>query len=238
MTVSIVTPWLNHPELVDDYFSAISISSRETPELIIVDDGSDEPLSFAEIRFEENRGFCAANNAGLERATGDVVVFMNNDVAPLRVGWLDELLAELRPMTLVGPRIRNDLHGQVAGIRFPYLDGWLMVANTDEILRLGGWDERYDKAGPAYYSDNDLSLRARLAGITLREVRNVGIRHKVSQTTGGPSAETLRIARINYRIFAETVEEKLELELDVEDPFEQLEFRGEVVVAPVPGELP
>jgi GT2 family glycosyltransferase len=50
----------------------------------------------------------------------------------------------------------------------------------NDLLDLGGFDESFEE--PAYYSDNDLCFRARLEGMTLREVR-AGIHHKGGATT-------------------------------------------------------
>ncbi len=54
---------------------------------------------------------------------------------------------------------------------------------TADIRRIGGWDVAYDRAGPAYFSDNAFSLQARLHEITLRELFP-GIRHKGGMTGG------------------------------------------------------
>jgi GT2 family glycosyltransferase len=177
MTVAIVTPWHNHPELEGDYMDAIAASVYD--ELIIVDNGSTPPLDFAEIRFGTNRGFTAACNAGLHAATSDIVLFLNNDIEMIRPDWLDRIRAALAPGVLVGAQLRTDPHAAVDGERFPYLDGWCVAGMRDDLLDLGGFDETLEE--PAYYSDNLLSLEARAAGMTLLEVAG-GLRHKLNQT--------------------------------------------------------
>ena len=47
-------------------------------EIILVDDGSDEPISGATIR-KENGGFYTARNAGIEKATGDIICSLDDD---------------------------------------------------------------------------------------------------------------------------------------------------------------
>jgi len=185
MTVSIVTAWLNHPELAADYFAAIA--DEPLDELLIVDNGSVPPLEFATVRLDYNAGFVGASNIGLAQATADIVVFLNNDIAG-EPGWLEKLCAQVEPGVLVGANLRYDPHGSVDGQPLPYLDGWCLAGMRLDLVELGGFDDGYQE--PAYYSDNDLCLRARAQGMVLREVR-VSLRHKVGQTAiDGDPAKT------------------------------------------------
>jgi len=179
-TVAIVTPWLDHPELVEDYAAAVRCRSHRD-ELIVVDNGSASPVPLPGLRFSENLGFAAASNAGLAAASTDAVVFLNNDVAATSPDWLDRIREAVEPGVLAGAQLRFDPHGSVDGEPLPYLDGWCLAGMRDDLDALGGFDESFDE--PAYYSDNDLCLRARAHGMTLREVR-VGLRHKLNVTAG------------------------------------------------------
>src|SRR4051812_5708383 len=89
MTIAIVTAWRDHPELAAEYFAAVEPAAPD--QLVIVDDGSIEPVEFASLRLDESVGFCSANNAGLALVETEYVCFVNNDVGPLRDGWLDEI---------------------------------------------------------------------------------------------------------------------------------------------------
>lgn len=173
-----VTPWLDHPELSDDYWEAISQAGPGLQALVI-DNASDPPLPNAH-RLEENAGFSRASNVGLRLATTDAVLFLNNDIAATGRDWAQPIREALEPGVLVGCRLRFDEHGDVDGMSLPYLDGWCLAGMTDDLRDLGGFDESFHE--PAYYSDNDLCFRARLAGMVLREVP-VGLRHKGGQTT-------------------------------------------------------
>lgn len=177
-SLTIVTPWLNHPELTPDYLTVVS-GRQAADRLCVIDNGSFPPVPLEGIRLETNLGFAAASNVGLNHADTDAVLFLNNDVALLEHGWLDRIRAALEPGVLVGARLRTDTHGSVDGQSLPYLDGWCLAGMRDDLLEIGGWDE--DLQEPAYYSDNLLSLRARAAGMTLREVK-VGLLHKESVT--------------------------------------------------------
>ena len=83
---------------------------REEFEVILVDDGSPEPVgSFPGIRVirQENRGSGAARMTGVEQARGRFVAFTDDDCRPVP-GWLSRLKAVLQddPDTAVaGPTI-------------------------------------------------------------------------------------------------------------------------------------
>jgi GT2 family glycosyltransferase len=177
-SISVVTPWHNHPELAPEYKHATSVL-RTTDELIVVDNGSTPPLGGA-IRLEENMGFSPACNRGLFAAKSEAVLFLNNDIWATDSEWLEKIRGELEPGVLVGAKLRFDQHGNVNGESLPYLDGWCLAGMRDNLLELGGFDETYEE--PAYYSDNDLCFRARLQGMSLREVR-CGIHHKGGKTS-------------------------------------------------------
>lgn len=205
MTIALVTPWRGNEHLALDYFAAVEPENPD--QLVIVDDGSDTPLDFAATRLEAPRGFCAASNAGLALVETEYVVFLNNDVAGLRRGWLDEIRAQVEPGVVLGP-LRFDPHGAVDGVEYPYVDGWCLAMLTEDARRLGGWDETYDDAGPAYFSDNALSFQARVAGLRLRELRP-GLRHKGGQTGGMDKARFDHALAVNAELFAAQVREKV-----------------------------
>lgn len=191
-TIAVVTPWIDHPELEADYAQAIRWGRPE--QLLVIDNGSDPPLTLPGLRSETNLGFCAANNLGLEHATTDAVLFLNNDVYATDPGWLRQIRDALQPGVLVGPALRYDRHA--GGL--PYLDGWCLAGMTSDLRDLGGWDETLQE--PAYWSDNLLCLRARAAGITLREVK-CGIRHKLNGSTSPRHPATVAATAANHEQF-------------------------------------
>jgi len=176
MKVTVVTPWHNHRELERDYWNALR---REDCDVIVVDNASDPPLPNA-WRLDRNSGFSHASNLGLQMARTDAVLFLNNDVYATETGWLSKLTDALEPGVLVGPVIRYEQHTQYSDFQLPYIDGWCLLGMRDDLLELGGFDESYEE--PAYYSDNDLCLRARADGMTLREAP-CGINHKAGRTS-------------------------------------------------------
>jgi len=61
-------------------------SARGFDEIILVDDGSIEPIVGATVRHEKNLGLYEAKNTGIRLATGDIICFLDDD---------DELVPEI-----------------------------------------------------------------------------------------------------------------------------------------------
>jgi glycosyltransferase involved in cell wall biosynthesis len=188
-SIAIITPWHNHLELADDYFTAVN-RRRPIDELLIVDCGSTPALPFATLRSDLNLGFVGGSNLGLEHATADVVLFLNNDVRLLRSHWLEEFRDEVESGVLVGS-LRFDRHADFQGQSLPYIDGWCLAGMRDDLLELGGFDSQLQE--PAYFSDNLLCLEARAAGMMLRDVR-VGLSHLKNVTAGSAFEPTVQAA--------------------------------------------
>lgn len=191
-SLTVVTPWKNHPELTRGYWHAIH--AAHNIDVLVIDDGSEPPLPNA-VRIAPS-GFSVACNTGLDLAQSDGVLFLNNDIALTKPGWDIPVREALEEGVLVGAELRYDPHGSVEETPLPYLDGWCLAGFRRDLLELGGFDETYDE--PAYYSDNDLCLRARLAGMTLREVK-VGLRHKKNATAGPSTDEHVMAATLANR---------------------------------------
>ncbi len=106
-------------------------------ELVLVDNGSTEPETFTLLdRLDARPGvavrrdprpfnWAALNNAAVDDARGDVLLFLNNDVEALRPGWLAALAAQA---------LRADV-GAV-GARLLYPGG--RVQHAGVVLGLGG----------------------------------------------------------------------------------------------------
>jgi len=204
-TIAVCTAWRDHLELAPDYFAAVETGKPD--QLVIVDDASDPPLEFAAARMEEPSGFCTTNNVALALVETDAVVMLNNDVAMLRPTWLQEIRDRVEPGVILAP-LRFDPHGAVDDVDYPYADGWCLAAMTEDLRRIGGWDETYDVAGPAYYSDNALSFQARMQGMLLRELRP-GLRHFGGRTGGQDQVRFELALAANRVLFGDQVRETL-----------------------------
>jgi GT2 family glycosyltransferase len=187
MTISIVTPWHNHPELIADYERAV-----QGAQVVIVDNISDtdtyaglrsmaEHLGATFVANPVNAWFAAACNQGLAHATGDIIVMLNNDIIA-EPGWLAAVERDVKGDGLYGPETHVKI---IQGRPLLYVDGWCVAARREVWQRLGGFDA-VTFAKP-YWEDVDLSWRAVQKGYTLHQrrwkVRHLG--NTTSRTVAG-----------------------------------------------------
>lgn len=178
-------------------------------ELIVVDgastDGSVEYLDHLAltkknikiINCKKLYNFAINNNLGLKLATGDFIVFLNNDtmVSP---DWLVKMESHFINVPLdnigaVGPVCNNSNGKQSVGIQEPLrwydehrgqwtmtgvLFGWCMMFRKPVLDLIGGFDERFENG----HEDNDLCLRAQLAGYKLVIAVDIYIYHEGQAT--------------------------------------------------------
>jgi GT2 family glycosyltransferase len=103
-TCSIIVPAHNRASLTRQCLNTL-LAERDSAvrrEIVVVDDGSTDLTGellraygdlIQTVRNEVALGFAGACNAGAAVATGDYLVFLNNDTIP-RAGWLEALVAE------------------------------------------------------------------------------------------------------------------------------------------------
>ncbi len=102
---SIIVPCWNQRGFTELCFQALFRHTRPAWELIVVNNGSTDdtpaylagvrdaaPVAVTIIANRENLGFPRAINQGLEAASGEYLVLLNND-AVVTDGWLDQLIA-------------------------------------------------------------------------------------------------------------------------------------------------
>jgi GT2 family glycosyltransferase len=119
--VSIIIPTRDRADLLVQCIDGVQRTRPEYPgpvEIVIVDNDSHEPETFELFRHLRSGGatiltyrgqfnWSAMNNMAARRSTGDVVLFLNNDTAPLLSGWLPEMvsLASRPDVGAVGARL-------------------------------------------------------------------------------------------------------------------------------------
>jgi GT2 family glycosyltransferase len=149
--VSLIVPTRDRVDLLARCADAV-LSRTDYPaiELLIVDNGSQEPATFAlfEALAQDARvrilswpgpfNFSALNNAAASEACGEVLLLLNNDIDVLSPGWLREMVAHvLRPdIGAVGAKLLyKDGRVQHAGVVLapgPLLSHQLRLSDRDD----------------------------------------------------------------------------------------------------------
>jgi GT2 family glycosyltransferase len=228
----IVVNWNRHDLLRACLESLLRQTFRDF-EIIVVDNGSSDgslellrSAPFEQIRTIENpdnRGFCAANNQGIEAARGEFIALLNND-AEAEPRWLEQLLAAAAAEPGVGMAASKILTWEDRGVidkagHLIYPDGQNRGRGTGEpdrgqydrleeaawpdgcaalyrrsmIEQVGGFDEDFF----AYADDAELGLRARIAGWGCLYVPTAVVYHHTGSTLGRYSAERLFLIERN-----------------------------------------
>ena len=156
---------------------------------------------------EDNRGFAAANNQGLEIARGEYLVMLNNDTVVTR-GWLRTMVGHFRRepgLGLLGPltnNIGNEAKVEMrytevaampseaarlvlrgAGRRFdiPVVAFFCVMLRRETFEEVGPLDEGY---GMGFFEDDDYCCRVRKTGRTIRCAEDVFVHHELSASFG------------------------------------------------------
>jgi GT2 family glycosyltransferase len=204
MKTSIIIPSFNELPLLKDCLYSIKKHTVTPYEIIVVDNGSsdgtaefcmNEQIPF--ISVPHNRGFPAACNLGLNIASGDALLLLNNDVI-VTPHWLSNMLDCLKSsddIGLVGPLTNYASGKQQIEVSYTDLDqmaekfnrtdpdkwqqadrivGFCILFKRQLLERIGELDERFS---PGHYEDDDYCYRARNAGYRLMIAGDVYIHH-------------------------------------------------------------
>ena len=235
-SASIVIPAWNEWELTRACLETLRPTLGVRDEVIVVDNGSQDGTAQGLRRYswakvvshETNLGFAAGCNSGAAVATGDVVVFLNNDtLLPSR--WLDALLAPFTDETVgaTGPR-SNFVSGPqlVDGVdydphRMPELNrfarswreahrgettdvhrlvGFCLAVRRDLLTQLGGFDERFGLGG---HEDDDLCVRINGAGFRLLIAHASFVHHHGHRTFVANGVDWFALQQQNGDVFKE-----------------------------------
>lgn len=207
---SIIIPTYNGRHLLQACVESIRQYTDTPYEIIVVDnastDGTDAYCRNQQLMYislPENRGFPYACNMGLQLASGDELLLLNNDVI-VSFNWLSNLKAALysaADIGIVGPVTNyasgrqkvstayTDMPGyhseaQAANIRNPMkwmeavrLVGLCFLFKRTVLNTVGLLDERYS---PGHYEDDDYCYRARLKGFKLLIAGDCLVHHEGS----------------------------------------------------------
>jgi len=101
--VSVIIVNWNGRELLADCLDTLRTQTRRADEIIVVDNGSqDGSPAMIRARYPDvtlvglgdNKGFSIANNIGIQRARGDYIALLNNDLV-LETTWMERMTSAL-----------------------------------------------------------------------------------------------------------------------------------------------
>jgi GT2 family glycosyltransferase len=235
-----VVNW-NRRELLRACLASLSRQSLTSFEILVIDNGSDDGspelvekfsqnsrINIHLIRNVDNKGFCAANNQGIQRARGEYVALLNND-AEADPGWLSAMVraAEQRPdIGMIASKIlvyedpgridkaghliwldgqnrgrgTGDMDGGQYDVQEEVLwpDGCAALYRKSMLDQIGGFDEDLF----AYGDDAELGLRARIAGWRCLYAPDAVVRHHRGATLGVLSSRRLELIERNRILLA------------------------------------
>lgn len=211
--ISIIIPFYNRWDLTHQRMMDLHKWINEEVEIVLVNDASTDMeikggVAFWQknsprhtIKYKENKenlGFGGSMNAGADAASGNILVFLSNDVQ-IAGDFITQIKAILKQddKTLVGGRIVYWEAGwnqfEHKGKRFvvPYVEGWLVACTKEVWESLGGFDPLYGKYA---MEDVDISTTAISLGYNLKGLDNPQLHH-----IGGATAKYDE-QRMNYTI--------------------------------------
>ena len=198
--ISIVIPAYNKFDLTVNCLCSIqeNVSSSIKYQVIIVDNASSDKTprlskikNIIYVRNKKNLGFVDACNIGASQASGDYLVFLNND-AQVEKGWLESLhntIKDDETIGLVGSKIiypdgrlqeaGGVIYSDGSGSNYgkfdhpdryqynyvrdvDYCSGASIIIAKKLFDNFGGFDKLY---APAYYEDTDLCFKIRKKGL-------------------------------------------------------------------------
>lgn len=182
--ISIVIPTYNHcEEFLRPCLESI-VKYTSNFEVIVVANGCvDETREYMtrvcnfDPRFklvwsDEALGYTKATNLGIQAATGEYIILMNNDTVLLEQQvdtWMQMLLEPFQQDPLTGVTGPVKFHWQVAGIRREAMAFWLVMIKRELFDKIGILDEVFS---PGMGEDGDFCIRVVQAGYKLVSVPN------------------------------------------------------------------
>lgn len=196
--VSIVIPAYNQLKMTIDCLNDVIKTYGHDIEIIVVDDGSSEPISrvlpklFPQIKMltnDKNLGFAKTVNRGIRAASHDYVCLLNNDILLPSSDWLKTMMSFMKRNSLdmtapAGGRLDakwNYVPGEAkkTGDDFQYLVGWALLIGPGVFDKIGLMPENF---GSGFWDDTLFGYRAKKAGLRMDIVEGTEVQHKYHAT--------------------------------------------------------
>jgi GT2 family glycosyltransferase/ubiquinone/menaquinone biosynthesis C-methylase UbiE len=238
--VSIVIPLYNNLTFTKEFIDSVVTNTSLEYEIIFIDNAStDETKDYlnsilmsnqnVKVIFNENNlGFPAAVNQGIQVAKGKYILIANNDIV-VTEDWLEKLIEVAESdnrIGIIGPisnevsgiqkdknanyKTMDEMHVYASSVReknnnsilqFPRIAFLCTLIKREVIDKIGGLDERFS---PGNYEDDDFCLRAQLTGYKTVIAQDVFIHHYGSKSfkADGEKKYAERL-KINHQVFVD-----------------------------------
>ncbi len=194
MKISVIVTNFNGQKLLQKFLPVVFENSPEADEIIVTDDASkDDSIKYLKsiqskypklkiIHHRKNIGFAANTNFAVNKASGDYIVLLNNDINPQK-NYIKNSLKHFKDEKVFGvgfAEVGNEnwarifwkdgyiQYNQGSPVNKIHITGWLSggssIIRKEYFLKLGGFDTIYK---PFYSEDVDLGYRAWKSGYKL-----------------------------------------------------------------------
>lgn len=213
---SIIIPVYNRIEEVDDLLKSLAAQKCKDFEAVIVEDGSTDPCREVvatysdkidiKYYFKINEGRSIARNYGMERSTGDYLIFFDSDcvIPPDYFAVLAQYLEKTPVDCFGGPDAAHESFSNTQKAINYSMTSFLTTGGirggkvqlekfTPRTFNMGFSRRVYDKVGgfrEMFSEDIDMSTRIRKAGFSIALIRAAYVYHK---------------RRLNMKLFARQV---------------------------------
>ncbi len=229
--VSIIIPVLDNLSLTTSCWTSIRKNTRIPYELLIIDNGSTEPIAldatlnnYRCIRNDTNLGFAAAINQGIRNSQGEYVVLLNNDTV-VTPGWLESMIKHIDRDSTIGivapltnyanteQRIPVDYHDEKELYRFSSKLAKRNRGQSRQLRKVIGMcmviPRRVieeiglfdERFGIGNFEDDDFCLRARLAGYKVVCAQDSYIHHEGGKTFERIDLDYAALLKTNSEIY-------------------------------------
>lgn len=213
LSISVAIPVYNAEQYIAAALRSIEEQTLAPDEIIVVDDGSTDLTpniikQFTNVRLfvhEQNLGIAASRNTAWQKASGDIIVYLDADATAspeflekIRDAYNSPEIAGVggRGLEVVresrGDRWRREVlyqeWGESSKADVPFLFGMCSSYSKDILVEMGGFDPLFQKSG----EDMDFSFRVRKAGYRLVYNSEAVVHHHRAD-------DSLSIKQMTYR---------------------------------------
>lgn len=173
VSCTVVIPHYGDPTMTTSLVAALTRDQRADHEIIVVDDGSPEPLDpipgARVLRLDRNGGFGRAVNAGVRAGSGDVLAVLNSDLQPTP-SFVTDLVnaARVEFPAFTGATVTEK--GVVMENVFTYPTVWATVAGRSALPFLRNWSPTPEPQRETAFGNREVALVSGAALCFPREV--------------------------------------------------------------------